>query len=115
MILCTHDGRQIYVTEEQAANIHNLVNGAAASGLRSIEVKHHRTGQIMGYISIGQYAGIKPGGSDPYMSKIAPPEKPELTEAQLAERRAKIADMQKDFRARQAKKLEERKPEPSTP
>lgn len=80
MILKTFDGKEMYVTREQAEKI----NIAIAGGVKMIQINGN-------YYAAGAIATIIRGGTDPNQKTLPPPERPALPPEQLEANKAKLA------------------------
>ena len=89
MILKTFDGKEIYVTQAQADNIAQ----ATAAGAKMVKIGP-------AYVAAGAIATILPGGVDPNLKTLPPPERPPMSLEQRQKNIATLAKMKADFLAR---------------
>lgn len=93
MILRTFDGKEIYVTQAQADNIAQ----ATATGAKMIKIDS-------AYIAAGAIATILPGGVDPHLKTLPPPEAPQISSEQRERNIARLQEMKRDFMERYIQK-----------
>jgi hypothetical protein len=88
MILVTHQSQQYFVNDEQAGKIAMAVN----EGAKLIAITNPRDGKILAYIAAGSIAEIRPGGEDPNVRKLPPPERAMPTPEQIERGRVLLAE-----------------------
>lgn len=85
------DGTSFFLPAEVAAKLAEARN----AGARLIDVRDYKVG--MEFVDPTFVGKIVPGGTDPNQKTLPPPERPRLTEAQLAANRERITRMKADF------------------
>lgn len=89
------DGSSFYLPADDAAKLAELRNAKA----QLVDLRRFKSG--VEWVDPTWITRVTPGGTDPNQKTLPPPARREFTEAELAERRARIDKMKKDFSARE--------------
>lgn len=96
MILKTFDGKEAYVSAEDAEKIAEAVN----NGTKLIDLRRIK----LGFIAPGAIAKIEPGGTDPHAKALPPPAPKPMSDEQRERNRKKLAEMKSNLLSGKVKK-----------